>query len=600
MANIMDLKKVQNHVHRNGFDLSYRHLFTAQVGELLPVMCKEILPGDKFDVDVKSFSRTLPVQTAAFTRIREYYDFYFVPTRLMWDKFSSYIVQTNNYQHAQNIISSPKLFDRHPYFRSDEMLQLLSNCVNLVPRIVDELGYSFAHRTCRLLEMLGYGSWLDTVLNYENLPNGKTEVPSIPLNPFPLMAYQKIYQDYFRYQQWEKASPYTCNLDYIFDSNSCELDLGTLGLDGDNVTLQENLTNSLFTVRYANYKKDFFTGLLPTPQFGDTAIASPLSGTASPELHFIRNDGTFPKNGNPVIGNNGTLYDAQGQIIPRANLKFTEGFNNVGISVFALRMAESLQKYREITNSGDLDYAEQLSKHWNVKTSDFQSDLCQYLGGTSSNFNINEVVNQNLTGGAQSTISGTGRSALHGHIKRQFNEHGYLLCIYHSEPVLDWQPLGVDRMCTKVDASDYAIPEFDNLGMQQVMSSELMFGWHKENQDDAGVFSFPEIKPLGYAPRYIDYKTSVDKCTGEFNTVFKDWVNPMSLRHLLDRLVNINNTNKYQLDYLFFKINPNILDSIFKDASMDTVNLSPNDQFLVGSYFDVKAVRNLSVNGLPY
>lgn len=83
MSNVMDLKRLQNHVSRNAFDLSERKCFTAKVGELLPVYLQEVLPGDKFDLKVQSFTRTQPVNTAAFTRIKEYYDYFFVPYRLL-------------------------------------------------------------------------------------------------------------------------------------------------------------------------------------------------------------------------------------------------------------------------------------------------------------------------------------------------------------------------------------------------------------------------------------------------------------------------------------------------------------------------------------
>lgn len=46
MANIMSLKSLRNKTSRNGFDLSSKRNFTAKAGELLPILCKEVLPGD--------------------------------------------------------------------------------------------------------------------------------------------------------------------------------------------------------------------------------------------------------------------------------------------------------------------------------------------------------------------------------------------------------------------------------------------------------------------------------------------------------------------------------------------------------------------------
>lgn len=104
MANIMSLKSIRNKPSRNGFDLSFKKNFTAKAGELLPVMVKEVLPGDTFKINLKAFTRTQPVNTAAFARIREYYDFFFVPYDLLWNKSNTVLTQMyDNPQHAVSI-----------------------------------------------------------------------------------------------------------------------------------------------------------------------------------------------------------------------------------------------------------------------------------------------------------------------------------------------------------------------------------------------------------------------------------------------------------------------------------------------------------------
>ena len=88
----MDMKSVRNNVSRNGFDLSTKRNFTAKCGELLPVMCKEVIPGDKVKIDLSAFTRTMPVNTAAFARIREYYDFFFVPFSHLWNRSNTVLL----------------------------------------------------------------------------------------------------------------------------------------------------------------------------------------------------------------------------------------------------------------------------------------------------------------------------------------------------------------------------------------------------------------------------------------------------------------------------------------------------------------------------
>lgn len=186
------------------------------------------------------------------------------------------------------------------------------------------------------------------------------------------------------------------------------------------------------------------------------------------------------------------------------------------------------------------------------------------------------------------------------------------MCIYHCEPLLDWANIGLDRLCTKVTADSYAIPEFDSLGMESLPATDLCFTDGKYQNpyipdpvDVAFPFlmNFSKFAPLGYVPRYIDYKISKDVVNGSFLSTMKDWVSPLTFDDILKRyLLDFspggssvkNNTN---VSYETFKINPHVVDSIFAveaNASIDT------DQLLIGAFFDCKVVRNLSTDGLPY
>lgn len=78
-SNVMGLHGLKNKPSRNSFDLSYRNLFTAKVGELLPCFVQELNPGDSIKVNTSYFTRTAPLQSNAFTRLRENVQFFFVP-----------------------------------------------------------------------------------------------------------------------------------------------------------------------------------------------------------------------------------------------------------------------------------------------------------------------------------------------------------------------------------------------------------------------------------------------------------------------------------------------------------------------------------------
>ena len=100
------------------------------------------------------------------------------------------------------------------------------------------------------------------------------------VNIFPLAAYQKIYQDFFRWSQWENADPTSYNFDWYQGSGN--LFGGTI-----DVSLPANSDywkrDNLFSLRYCNWNKDLFVGILPNSQFGDIAVVDIEGGVAAEE-----------------------------------------------------------------------------------------------------------------------------------------------------------------------------------------------------------------------------------------------------------------------------------------------------------------------------
>ena len=76
MSDFNPLDRARISTHRSSFDLSSKKLFTAKVGEILPCYWQIAIPGNKYRISSDWFTRTVPVNTAAYTRIKEYYDFY--------------------------------------------------------------------------------------------------------------------------------------------------------------------------------------------------------------------------------------------------------------------------------------------------------------------------------------------------------------------------------------------------------------------------------------------------------------------------------------------------------------------------------------------
>lgn len=614
----MSMVKLQNKVSRNGFDLSRKNAFTAKVGELLPVACIEVLPGDSANLDIQHFTRTRPVNTAAYTRIREYFDWFFVPSNLIWNKFNTNVTQMlRNGQHAQSIRNNADLYGIMPYTTTNLIQDYLQRAKNNL----NAYGFDRSSLSSKLLSYLGYGDL--SFASSDPLTDCNATLKNLQVNLFPLLAYQKIYQDYYRNSQWEKSNAASFNLDYITGSNISQLQIPIQTLIDD-----FDSSENMFDLRYRNWNKDLFMGVLPSSQYGSAASVnqttlSPLGEPTALSLNpsYKRTDG------NPITSQQAHFVDAFGTQRPYhglyygngtvpvsrelsaqdiANLRSALGFGNSGqiaidssFTILQLRMAEARQMWLEITQSTQQDYKSQLEAHWNVSPSDAYSERCKFIGGSVSNLDISEVVNTNITSTNEASIAGKGVGV--GQSKNQFKSdvHGYLICIYSAVPLLDYSISGVKRQNTRIYASDFAIPEYDNIGMDALGLEQLVNSVFQTRVPTG----LELIDKLGYVPRYIDYKTAYDEVNGAFKKTadgLNDWVAPITNEYLEKYLVQLSEGGlnaANSLTYQFFKVNPNILDPIF-DVNADSSVAS--DQLWVNAAFDLKFVRNLDRNGLPY
>ena len=592
MSNLFSYGTLKNRPARSGFDLSNRFAFTAKAGELLPVYWKLLLPGTKVNLKDSHFTRTMPVNTAAFTRVKEYFDWYFVPLRLINKNLPQAIVQMNDQPvQATSILANKYVTSDIPYTTQSSLTSLLNNYQSS-SEFLDSAGFYRNATAAKLLRYLRYGNFADgnsyaSVGTNKNF--GLSSNPSfnlfgaknVSMNVLPLAAYQKIYCDYFRFEQWEKACPYTYNFDYYTGGDVLS------SVDSSEFWSADNI----LSLRYANYPKDLFMGMMPSSQLGSIAMVKGTNtGSTSGRLVNLYRNGyvvSAATSPNPIVfkqapSNNMVVNDP-----------FGVSFNNLNIQfdILSFRIAEATQKWKEVTQCAKQGYKEQLEAHFNVKLSEALSDHCHYIGGNSSDLSISEVLNTNL-GTESAEIKGKGVGSGYGDESFECNEHGILMCIYHAAPVLDYQLSGHDLQLLQTLATDLPVPEFDHIGMES-LPAVSMFDYYGTDGSSQIVNT---ISSLGYVPRYIAYKTSVDWYSGAFETTLNQWLAPLTHEIQTSKLTFSYNST-YAVSWAWFKVDPAVLNSIFVtavDSTWDT------DQFLVNAFFDVKVVQNLDYNGMSY
>nr|DAL25043.1 MAG TPA_asm: Major capsid protein [Microviridae sp.] len=579
MSNFNPLDRARISTHRSSFDLSSKKLFTAKIGEILPCYWQIAIPGTKYRISSDWFTRTVPVNTAAYTRIKEYYDFYAVPLRLISRALPQAFTQMTDYiTSASSGSDNTTALSAVPY----TTMAQFSNSLAVMnagdqPNTRDDAGLPFVYGSCKLLDLLGYGSMIDKsntgkaaitkkYLGLDSLSDGNNPLVysvSQSVNMLPLLAYQKIYFDFFSNSQWEKHLAYAYNVDYW---------QGTSYI---------TLCPDMFKMRYANYPKDYFMGILPSSQYGSVAVLpSVLSPSDASSRVYAYTSGT---------GSIGSIVNAASSTAVTTNNTSTAARYatlNSDLSALSIRATEYLQRWKEVVQFSSKDYSDQMAAQFGIKAPESMGNHAHYIGGWSNVININEVVNTNLdTDNSQASIAGKGISSQSGYTLTYDcgAEHQVIMCVYHAVPLLDWNLTGQNPQLTVTAITDFPQPAFDQLGMQAVPALNL------QNNPGRSVSG-----SIGYNLRYWQWKSSIDTVHAAFRSgaAYQSWAAPLDGWQVL--------TSSGAWTYQSMKVRPQQLNSIFV-PQVDAANCSVAfDQLLCNVNFQVYAVQNLDRNGLPY
>lgn len=683
MANkVLGMHRLKNKVNRNAFDLSHRHMFTAQVGELLPVFTQWVNPNETFKIGYNGKTRTAALNTDAFTRIRENIQYYFVPFQSLWKYFEQQVNNMTKGDAGQNIskfasssTEASSISTSMPYISYIDLASWIETMYNHAKAAVD--AYFKAHssrnsrsaenfaayckasgsysdvfvcdgyrlcRSAKLLMSLGYGnfsaiiqydiyamaekymtadnpsSWnvdefQDSSYSLDFVYEAESIINSPNLSLFPLLAYHKICNDHYRNEKWQPFEPWTCNIDYLGPT--------------DNMNAKHFIQASTFTalmtsildLENSNLPIDYFTSVLPRAQYGDESAVSVQTGEALATYRIFDaadntlggifggdsysvSDNLQRKNRAPVHTPDGKISDIVTSSTGSTLLGFRGRMNlaDSSFKISALRSATALQKYKEIQNSNDPDFAAQVLAHFGIKPK-VDSRVSVFIGGDDKTLSINPQVNTNFQNGGEPEIKAIGIGDLSAGCKFTSTTYGMIIGIYRAIPQLDYSHVGIDRNLFKTDASDFPIPELDSIGMQTQYRCELsapLMGLcyplvpyeHQKNALDMST-------TYGYSPRYAELKSARDYYEGGFCGTYSTWVTGYDQSFLSIWRRNIGSSAVPQYGGIedLFKCRASLLYPIFVNQWSGTVN---DDKLLIGSVNTCVAVRPFSMYGLPY
>lgn len=682
MANkVLGMHRLKNKVNRNAFDLSHRHMFTAQVGELLPVFTQWVNPNETFKIGYNGKTRTAALNTDAFTRIRENIQYYFVPFQSLWKYFEQQVNNMTKGDAGQNIskfasssTEASKISTSLPYISYVDLAAWL----NLIyQHAVDAFGAFLASkpslpslvafktfcdksttyndvficdgyryvRAAKLLMSLGYGNFV-TVIQYDMFSHGidfyydnsaawdksafgksehalsltSFESPSILNSPnlsiLPLLAYHKICNDHYRNEKWQPFEPWTCNIDYLSPTDN----MNAKSFISDSTF--SKLMTSIIDLENSNLPIDYFTSVLPRAQYGDESAVVVGSTSSASTFKFSESDpkqGALFNAGNSNVPVNDPLNRSKVASTPvgdgtfASNLITTQGgsalvgfrgsLDSTGaMKISALRSATALQKYKEIQNSNDPDFANQVLAHFGIKPK-VDSRTSIFIGGDDKTLTINPQVNTNFQNGGAPDIKAIGVGDLSAGCKFTATTYGMIIGIYRAVPQLDYAHVGIDRNLYKTDATDFPIPELDSIGMQTQYRCELsapMLGLcQKVEPYTSSPSDINMALTYGYSPRYAELKSARDYFEGGFCGSYSSWVTgyDQTFLNLWRQNAGTSHVSVYQSIDDLFKCRPSMLYPIFVNQWSGTVN---DDKLLIGSVNTCVAVRPFSMYGLPY
>lgn len=680
MANkVLGMHRLKNKVNRNAFDLSHRHMFTAQVGELLPVFTQWVNPNETFKIGYNGKTRTAALNTDAFTRIRENIQYYFVPFQSLWKYFEQQVTNMTKGDAGQNIskfasssTDSSKISTSLPYISYVDIASWLLEMYYQARRAVNAyitnnktdrsaLGFknfcdsssSYSdvfvcdgYRLCRsakLLMSLGYGNF-STIVRYDiyaqaeqfiasgkawseanfqgssyslNLDKFESSLFNSPnLSILPLLAYHKICNDHYRNEKWQPFEPWTCNIDYLSPSDNMNAAAFI------SKSLFSSLKTSIIDLENCNLPIDYFTSVLPRAQYGDesavpigmnkadaTLIVNDAADTSKGVLFggssFGANDNLQRANAAPTSTSDGYASQVRSASTGNTLIGFRGKLTTVdsSLKISALRSATALQKYREIQNSNDPDFSNQVLAHFGIKPK-VDSRTSIFIGGDDKTLSINPQVNTNFLDGGQPDIKAIGVGDLSAGCKFTASTYGIIIGVYRAIPQLDYSHVGIDRNLFKTDATDFPIPELDSVGMQTQYRCEMsapLIGLCSsiDSSSPSASTRLDMSLTYGYAPRYAELKSVYDYFEGGFLGAYNSWVTGYDETFLKSWRRNLGSSslaNYGSIDDLF-KCRPSLLYPIFVNQWSGTVN---DDKLLIGSVNTCVAVRPFSMFGLPY
>lgn len=463
---------------RSVFDLSYEKKFTCDMGQLIPVVCDEMVPGDKFYLSNEIVLRMQPLVAPILHQIDVYVHYYFVPYRLLFDDWETFITRgiDGNQTPAQPVWSPTK-------------------------------------------------NGIGTLWDYMGMPVGVTPTGALPVD-YPRRAYNFVYNEYYRDETLLPDGVSLANEDILY--RAWEKDYFTSALPWQQRGTAPALPISGITS--AKWNQDTQTNWLRWANIANGRFYSDPATSAYTLDYVLQSTTRKPtRDGGSIDGNSRKMLNMpSGSDVPKTSAGFRAGIraqdlnaNVVDLSrattfdVNDLRLAFQIQKWMERNARSGARYTEFLRAHFGVSPRDERLQRPQYIGGSYSPVIISEV----LKTGTTDNVSPQGNMAGHGiSVNRSrggsffATEYGLVLGLMSIMPRSNYLQ-GINRQWLRRTSFDYYSPEFAHLSEQGIEQAELYATNEQANN----------TKIFGYQARFAEMRFKPSLICGEMRSKFSYW-----------------------------------------------------------------------------
>ncbi|QXP44152.1 MAG: major capsid protein [Arizlama microvirus] len=438
-------QNVQNaHPQRAKFDLSYSKLFTCDMGQLIPIMCEEMIPGDKFTVGNEIVIRMQPLVAPVLHEINVFTHYFFVPTRIIWEDWEEFITRG----------------------------------------VTGDVAVTLPTWDPSTTENLKKSLW-----DYLGLPVGIRPLGALPLD-FPKRCYNAIWNQYYRDETLQTEIDIEDNFDILL--RNWDKDYFTSALPWSQRGTPPAIAFSGTT------SAEWTSGTWDLALYLNGRSNEALSGQrTSPSSNIQVSTPT-------QTDSYGPQQIAAGLPVSLLNNNVVD-LDQIGtVTASDLRLLFQIQKWQERNARGGIRYNEFLQNHYNVHPRDDRLQRPEYIGGSKSPMLISEVLQTSSTDAVspQGNMSGHGISASSQFCGKYYaQEFGYLVGIMSIMP----RPMysqGINRQWLRRTAYDFPFPEFVNLSEQAIEQAELYATGVSE--DNTVIFGYQgRYDELRYKPNMV-------------------------------------------------------------------------------------------------